>query len=184
MTQLNLAELFMEKAAAAAAQAERVAGVPQALARAVEIAQAQDGGTLAVVGWDDAALAEIDGLCQKAGLTLITGGLRGHGQGFAVGLTPAHFGLANTGTLVLDCADEDLRLCTMLAETHVAVLPVSRLRADLAVLGPELDAIFKRGPAYAAFITGPSRTADIELKLTVGAHGPAKVHILLWEDEV
>jgi L-lactate dehydrogenase complex protein LldG len=98
-------------------------------------------------------------------------------------LTVADWGIAATGSLVLNSISEDLRLATMLAETHVAVLPLSRLQPDSLALEDELQRLMASPPSYLAFITGASRTADIERVLTIGVHGPGELHILLLKDQ-
>jgi L-lactate dehydrogenase complex protein LldG len=71
----------------------------------------------------------------------------------------------------------------MLAETHVAVLSASKIKPDSVSLEKELNAVLKTGtPVYYAFITGASRTADIERVLAVGVHGPKELHILIMEE--
>ncbi len=57
-------------------------------------------------------------------MELLVENLREQADALHTGLTLADWGIADTGCLVLDSASEDLRLATMLAETHVAVLPV------------------------------------------------------------
>ncbi len=108
--------------------------------------------------------------------------LRRYLAGIDVALTVADYGIAETGTLVLDSSSEDLRLATMLSEVHVAVLPLSRLRPTALDLAGDLRARMAAPPNYLSFITGASRTADIERVLALGVHGPLAVHILLWED--
>jgi L-lactate dehydrogenase complex protein LldG len=72
----------------------------------------------------------------------------------------------------------------MLAETHVAVLPASKIKPDSMSLANELNAVLKRDASiYYAFITGASRTADIERVLAVGVHGPKELHILIMEEQ-
>ncbi len=72
----------------------------------------------------------------------------------------------------------------MLAETHIAVLPASKIKPDSAALAKELNAVLMADtPAYYTFITGASRTADIERVLTIGVHGPQELHILIVEED-
>ena len=92
------------------------------------------------------------------------------------------YGIAETGTLVIDSSSEAVRLATMVSEVHVAVLPKSRIRATALDLETELRDLMQSAPNYAAFITGASRTADIERVLALGVHGPLELHILLLED--
>ena len=100
----------------------------------------------------------------------------------AGGLTLAQWGIAESGTLVLDGRREDHRLVSLLPPIHVAILPRSRM---LATLGHALAALAADGPLTGSaitFVTGPSRTADIELTLVVGVHGPSVLHVILLED--
>lgn len=99
------------------------------------------------------------------------------------GLTTAQFGIAETGTLVLCSSDERHRLASLLPARHVCLLPRSRLRGTLAEV---LAAVHRDGPPSSrtiTFVTGPSRTADIELTLVVGVHGPKFLHVLLLDDD-
>ena len=99
----------------------------------------------------------------------------------AVGLTGANFAFAATGTVVLESTSEDIRLATTLPEHHVVLLdPAKILEDDLAAV-PYLRTFHQNSPRnYLAYITGPSRTADIERVLTIGVHGPKQLHILLF----
>lgn len=121
-------------------------------------------------------------MCKDRGIFFAANGLRRHLAGIDVGFTIADYGIADTGTLVLKSTDEDLRLATMVSEIHVAVLPLSQLRETAVAIEKELQTLMLDAPAYLSFITGPSRTADIERVLALGVHGPLEVHILLWED--
>lgn len=98
------------------------------------------------------------------------------------GLSTAQWGIAETGTLVLESAREQHRLASLLAPVHVALLPLERM---LGTLGEALAAVRGSTGAPASrtitFVTGPSRTADIELELVVGVHGPKELHVLLLE---
>lgn len=96
--------------------------------------------------------------------------------GAELGLTAAQWAIAETGTLVLDMAQERHRLASLLPPVHLALLPKARI---LANLGEALQALPNPLPPTITFITGPSRTADIELQLVVGVHGPRELHVVL-----
>ena len=120
-------------------------------------------------------------MCQARGIEFIRGGVRDHLAGIDIGFTVAEYGIAETGTLVIDSSSEELRMATMVSEVHVAVLPINRLRATSLHLEAELAQILDTAPNYCAFITGASRTADIERVLALGVHGPLELHVLLME---
>lgn len=131
---------------------------------------------------DDEAFAELAGLCEEGGFTLIKEGMRDHLAGIDIGVTVADYGVADSGTLVQQSSSEEVRLTTMIAENHVAILPKSRLRATTYEVEKDFVSMVDDSPSYMAFITGPSRTADIERVLAMGVHGPLELHILLLED--
>jgi L-lactate dehydrogenase complex protein LldG len=120
--------------------------------------------------------------CRDRGIDVIDGSLRRHLAGIDIGFTVADFGIAETGTLVIDSRTEATRLATMISEVHVAALPASRIRATAFDLESELRAMMAEAPGYAAFVTGASRTADIERVLALGVHGPLELHIQIVEE--
>ncbi len=99
-----------------------------------------------------------------------------------LGVSTAQWAIAETGTLVLESARERHRLVSLLPPVHVALLA---RRSILATLEDAL-AVLRSGPGLSSpavtWITGPSRTADIELVLVVGVHGPRELHVLLLDD--
>lgn len=97
-----------------------------------------------------------------------------------VGVSEMEWALADTGTVVQDATDPALRLVSTLPELHVALLPADRILPSLADVLPKLD---PGSAAYISFITGPSRTADIERVLTIGAHGPVRLVVVVHGPE-
>lgn len=91
----------------------------------------------------------------------------------AVGVTKAWAGLADTGS-VLE-ADDEL-LGSLLPEIHIAVLDSNNIVPSLP------DAMELVKGKNAVFITGPSRTADIEMTLTIGVHGPKEIHVFVRQN--
>ena len=97
-----------------------------------------------------------------------------------VGVARVAKGIADTGTCVVVTDDEETRLKTMLPETTVFILKAEDIVSHLADIAPFLHSRQADGRvSYTSFITGPSRTADIERVSAIGVHGPLAVQILL-----
>ncbi len=77
--------------------------------------------------------------CDNAGIGTIRHGLRSHLGGIDIGISWAQYGIAETGTLVIDSTDEDLRLATMVSEIHIAFLPLSGIVESAADLTGRLQ---------------------------------------------
>lgn len=95
-----------------------------------------------------------------------------------VGITGALAGLADTGSLTLLSAPTRSRAASLTPLTHIALLRVGDLYPDMAsflTAHPDLT----KDSSNLIFITGPSRTADIEFTLVRGVHGPKFVHVVL-----
>ena len=95
-----------------------------------------------------------------------------------LGLTGVDLALAETGTMILRSGPGRPRSTSLLPAYHVAVFDRTALVESLAQVGVFLEAWHAEEASGAVinFITGPSRTADIELTLTRGVHGPKEVH--------
>jgi L-lactate dehydrogenase complex protein LldG len=92
------------------------------------------------------------------------------------GVSEASWGIAETGSVVLEASVDEPRSRSLLPWVHVSVLREDRVVADLDEL---LARVRGELPSALAIVTGPSRTADIEQTLMVGVHGPGEVHVVL-----
>jgi L-lactate dehydrogenase complex protein LldG len=97
----------------------------------------------------------------------------------AVGVTGAFVAIAETGTLVFASGPDTPSTVSLLPETHVAVLEARRVVAHMEDAWALLRAEFGQLPRAINFVSGPSRTADIDQTIVLGAHGPYRVHIIL-----
>ncbi|MEF3697800.1 LutC/YkgG family protein [Desulfolutivibrio sp.] len=147
-------------------------------APAADLCQTITQKTIAAPDLSDADFAALGNLCEEKGFRLIREGLRNHLGGIDIAVTRVDAGIAETGTLVLRSREEELRIATMVAEVHVALLPVSAIRATSQDVAPLLQEWMRDPPDYTSFITGASRTADIERVLALGVHGPLELHIV------
>ena len=193
-----LAEIFTEKAKLVSAEVYSVATLAEAFAKAVEIcankapldpqmvsAQTPEGTDriVAAPNLEEDAFSALAAACDAAGgISLIRENLRQYPGGIDMGVSLMDYGIAETGTLVLDSRAEETRLSTMLSEIHVAVLYRSKIRESALAMTEELKGVVRDPGSYMAFITGASRTADIERVLAMGVHGPLELHIMLVEE--
>ena len=96
-----------------------------------------------------------------------------------IGISQMDWGKADTGTLVQDATEVEKRLVSTLPLIHIALVATGKILPDLPAL---LTVIDPRKMGYIAFITGPSRTADIERVLTIGVHGPQRLIIVAVDE--
>jgi L-lactate dehydrogenase complex protein LldG len=178
----SLLKLMRSQAEAVQVVVREVADLAAACRYTADLTQKQGGGVVAAPGWSKKKLPSLKKIFSDAGLEFLTENLRSRGNDLYTGFTPADYGIAETGSLVLESSSEDLRLATMLSEVHVAVLPKSKIVPDSLALQEIMAKRFSKPPCYLAFITGASRTADIERVLTIGVHGPQELHLLLLEE--
>jgi L-lactate dehydrogenase complex protein LldG len=98
-----------------------------------------------------------------------------------IGVTGCFCAIAETGSLMLVSGPDTPASTALLPETHIAVVPVARIVPDLeaafALMRSEIGVLSRA----TNIISGPSRTADIEQNLVLGAHGPYRVHVVVVE---
>ena len=167
----SLVERFREKAeslASTLAAVSALGGAPEAVAAYLAAgnlgAQAVVSPELAGLDWAGS------GLAVEA---------RGAVDTDAVGVTGCFCAVAETGTLVLLSGPDTPATVSLLPETHIALVDTSRVVATMedafALLRSERGEV----PRAINFVSGPSRTGDIEQTIVLGAHGPCRVHLIL-----
>ena len=173
--------LFIEQAEAVAATTQRLADldeVPKAVSDYLRGANLPS--ELKIAPHTD--LTGLDWAEDTPSLTVTPGIAEEADQ---VALTRAFGGVAETGTLALASGPESPTTLNFLPENNIVVLRESDLFAAYEEVFDKLRATFGEGemPRTLNFITGPSRTADIEQTIQLGAHGPRRLHILIVKDD-
>jgi len=97
-----------------------------------------------------------------------------------IGISDMDWAVADTGSLVADQTAVEQRLASTLPPIHIALIGTDRILADKAAV---FSRVTPQTSRYIAFITGPSRTADIERVLTIGVHGPKRL-VIVFVDEM
>ncbi len=96
-----------------------------------------------------------------------------------IGLTGCFCAVAESGSLVLLSGAATPKATALLPETHIAIVPLARIVASLEDAFTLLRAEHGEPPRSMWFVSGPSRTADIEQTIVIGAHGPYRAHVIL-----
>jgi L-lactate dehydrogenase complex protein LldG len=94
-------------------------------------------------------------------------------------VTTCFCSIAETGTLLLLSSPATPKASALLPETHICIASRARLLPNMEAAFALLRAERGEPPRATWFVSGPSRTADIEQTLVVGAHGPYRVHVIL-----
>jgi L-lactate dehydrogenase complex protein LldG len=169
---------------------------PQALLERFRVKSEQQSSTVDVVAHDDAVPAAIARYLSAlnlpksavawpalAALDWAAAGLSVEGRGARdadlVGITGCFCAVAETGTLMLCSSPDTPAAVSLLPETHIAIVHAARILPYMedawALARKELGTL----PRAVNFISGPSRTGDIEQTIVLGAHGPYRVHLVI-----
>lgn len=125
--------------------------------------------------WETPSLRQlgVTEILNSLGVELVSPNASKHEMALCdLGITEADYLLPETGTLVLHSSAEKPRAVSLLPRIHLAIVRPEMLRADLHQVFAEA-----KNQNYLVFITGPSRTADIELTVTLGVHGPKNLYV-------
>ena len=170
----DLIARFKEQAIRLSSTVDEVASisaVPHALARYLREKELPAKG----ICWP--TLSNLD--WQSAGLAIEP---RSAIESDQLGITGSFCAIAETGTLLLTSSPSTPNKTSLLPDTHVAIVSTSRMVVGMEDAWNLVRAELKQLPRACSFISGPSRTADIEQTLVIGAHGPYRVHIILVDD--
>jgi L-lactate dehydrogenase complex protein LldG len=169
-----LAGRFVEKSLVQSSTVGRVTSLAEAPAAVVRYLEGHKLPLRAAV-WP--TLATLD--WQGAG---IEAPARGAEDADLVGVTGCFCAVAETGTLMLCSSPDTPATNSLLPETHIALVPVSRIVPGMEEAWALARNELGRLPRAVNFVSGPSRTGDIEQTIVLGAHGPYRVHLILIEE--
>jgi L-lactate dehydrogenase complex protein LldG len=168
--------LFMSMVKAAAGSVERLAAPDDVPAAIATFLRAHNLPPMLRRG-DDQRLAGLP--WERAGTLEVTTG-RSDGHQLA-SVSHAFAGVAETGTLVLTSGKDNPTTLNFLPDNHIVVIAASDIAGDYETVWQRLREAHGPGilPRTVNMITGPSRSADIEQTLILGAHGPRRLHVIV-----
>jgi L-lactate dehydrogenase complex protein LldG len=185
----ELISRFALEAEAVRAHVHRLSDETQVIEKIIE-ACANQSGEIAVSGAEFFEATDLPAALASQGLTPFVGEGSNHDDLVArlancgAGITCADCAIAETGTLVVSSDEQNALLVSLLPPLHIAVIRATQIVASLdqAITKLNQEHVGRVDPARSvSFITGPSRTSDVELVLTIGVHGPKELHIIILE---
>jgi L-lactate dehydrogenase complex protein LldG len=173
---------FIKEVEALAGGVIRVATADDAAQAAASLCAERGWARAFTWAWDEIGCPALADALAGEGVDAVQGGDPRDLEPIPVGITGAEAGLADTGTLVLRAGPGRSPLASLLPPVHVALLDAARIAPDMATYLAGLGdaAAHVREVGALNFISGPSRTADIEQTTTLGVHGPRELIVILW----
>jgi len=172
----DLAEVFAVKASEAGMHVHRVAGDVAMIQAVVEVVDQARAQAVIVPANSIPSRETLIEALEVKGVQLMDPDDPDAAFTADIGITTVAAAIAETGSLCVRSGGEQRRLASLAVTTHIAIVRADQIVPDLidwaAAHSGEL-------PANEALISGPSKTADIELTLVTGVHGPGHVHVVL-----
>ncbi len=178
-------ELFMQKAALAGAQVERVADLPSAASKLQELLAASSGK--AIISSSEKLIKDLNipGLCPRPDMeyheiaALDPAVYREMVLKAEIGITACDYALADTGSLVICHSRINERLLSLAPHHYIGLVQAERILLNRFSLAAAIHQDYTQVPAALTIITGVSRTADVALQVVLGMHGPRKVDLIV-----
>ena len=174
---------FAENAQNASVEIKIVKSYKDAIADILKIAKATDAKKIAGVGADESEeLADVYAEVNKS-FKVYTDkfDIVKNKNELDIGITLGEFGVGETGSICVDNYAYEARIASMLPLINIIFMPKNYIVNNMQDAFDVLAKVFWKG--YSGFVTGPSRTSDIERVLTLGVHGPSRVILFAIEDD-
>lgn len=174
---------FAENAQNASVEIKIVKSYKDAIADILKIAKATDAKMIAGVGADECEeLADVYAEVNKS-FKVYTDkfDIVKNKNELDIGITLGEFSVGETGSICVDNYAYEARIASMLPLINIIFMPKNYIVNNMQDAFDVLAKVFWKG--YSGFVTGPSRTSDIERVLTLGVHGPSRVILFAIEDD-
>ena len=174
---------FAENAQNASVEIKIVKSYKDAIADILKIAKATDAKMIAGVGADECEeLADVYAEVNKS-FKVYTDkfDIVKNKNELDIGITLGEFGVGETGSICVDNYAYEARIASMLPLINIIFMPKNYIVNNMQDAFDVLAKVFWKG--YSGFVTGPSRTSDIERVLTLGVHWPSRVILFAIEDD-
>jgi L-lactate dehydrogenase complex protein LldG len=177
---------FQQKHESLAGIIHQVSGTTAAADQVISILQEKKAAKVAMGMLPEELSSALELRCAEAGVELLKppfnhAEMPGALGSVQVGISWAAFAIAETGAIVEFTTDDSHRLVSALPQVHIAVFRAADIMETLEEAAAPIRNFYQENPlnANVSFISGPSRTGDIEMRLILGVHGPAETHAVI-----
>ena len=185
-TTTTLTEKFIEVLESLHGQGHSVANWAAAADVVLSVCREAEAECVALGDLEPELIEAVKGLCEADGIRVIGPSYKSSElpnliDGAQVGVGAADCGIAQTATLIETTVDDAIRLVSALPRTYIGILRAADIVERLEDSASHLREAFEKNGenCVVSFISGPSRTGDIEMILTLGVHGPAEAHTII-----
>jgi len=182
----NIVRQFQEKHESLAGIVHQVSGTNEAVEKVVAILQDKTVEKIAMAILPEEFGRNLEQQCAQNGMEMFkppfdNAVLPNAFESIQVGISWAAFAIAETGAIVEFSTDDALRLVSALPLVHISVMRAADMIGTLKEAATPIRNFYNENSlnATVSFISGPSRTADIEMRLILGVHGPAETHVII-----
>lgn len=169
----DLIERFLDELERVAGKSQRAQSEEQALDCVLELLRNRQARTVALAKFPIAQ--SLESKLREAGYELVTGREIVRAE---IGISGADLAVAETGSLLIG-HDGVSELVAVLPPVHIALIRSDQIVATLEEAFAFCQRELERAPRDFFFVTGPSRTADIELTPVIGVHGPQELFVIV-----
>lgn len=175
---------FEKRAQGAAAEVFRVKTAVEAQEIIANLAKFTNAKKVVIADSPLQQAAGINEKLQSLGIAVYTdvADIAEHAESADIGISTIEFGIAESGSVCMDGYAFESRLVSMLPPLHIAFMNSNNVVLGITEAFEIISKVYDNG--YISFITGPSRTSDIERVLTIGVHGPSRFVVIAIDEEV
>lgn len=175
---------FEKRAQAASAEIFRVKTAVEAKEIVANLAKFTNTKKVVIADSPLQQAAGINEKLQSMGIAVYTdvADISEHAESADIGISTIEFGIAESGSVCMDGYAFESRLVSMLPPLHIAFMNSNNVVLGITEAFEIISKVYDNG--YISFITGPSRTSDIERVLTIGVHGPSRFVVIAIDEEV
>lgn len=176
--QANLYDKFKVAAEALSAEVYRAANINEARELVTKIIAELKVDKVVYASSELTEALDVKGIAKNLKITMTDENLRTNAADAGLGISQLDYAVAEIGTLAGNATSIESRMVSILPPVHMALVKTQNILPNLLATIAAYNKNLGELPRYLTYVSGPSRTSDIERVLTIGVHGPGRLIIV------